>query len=151
MRRGNFITPQTGMVAFQINLTTKSPEMATFAYSNLTQSLTNGTFKKLLQSYNQTYLQFVTTIKNNMFCTGDTFKCPPVSSQSKQAPLKAVNYVYSEHSILVVRNFLSQGHDILLFEIFVYTAQFCFLFAERLCCGSYGGLSDGLFGMEHKV
>ena len=104
LRRLGLVTPQSGMVAFQINLTAKSPEMATFAYGNLTQSLSNDTFKRALTSNTKTYLQFISAIKNNMFCDGSTFKCPLFPLKKDQTPLKVTKYIYSEYSLLMVSN-----------------------------------------------
>ena len=103
LRRGTAPLPQPGVIAFEVNLTTRSTARATLAYANLSRSLSSDAFLSSLRSKENTYLKFVGAVKNNMFCSGKTFSCPVAPAQQQQAaPLQVQKYTYSEHGFLMV-------------------------------------------------
>jgi hypothetical protein len=99
----NLTKPSYGAIAFDGNLTAHSSVMATGGFKNLTDSISSGAMLLALQKSDTTNLQYLTAIRNTMFCSGATFKCPVIDAKrNESAPLKISSYTYSEHSFLMV-------------------------------------------------
>lgn len=94
--------PSYGAIAFDGNLTAHSEAMATGGFQNLTDSIASGAMLLALQK-SETNLQYLTAIRNTMFCSGATFKCPLIDAKrNESASLKISSYTYSEHGFLMV-------------------------------------------------
>jgi hypothetical protein len=94
--------PQPGSIAFQISLTAQSPEKAASAFNTLSDFFDGQEFKKVLNGKNNSYLKFVTGTKSSMFCSGKW--CKPTAAGGASPDIRVENFIYSEHSFLMVRN-----------------------------------------------
>ena len=99
--------PGAGSISFNGNLTAKSPELATVGFRTLLTSNSTAMLAAL-KRFDKTYLQYITDLRNSMFCDGKTVKCPSIPSSTNSAGnLHVTAYTYSEHNFLMVSIFLN--------------------------------------------